>query len=127
MRSARLVPGRGPVNAAHGVLARGPAAAMLPPMIDIAAPPAPAATALPEIRLQPERHKRVRGGHPWVFSNEVDTTATPLTAFAPGQIVQLSSDRGRFLGYAYVNPGTLISARLRQNDLAKLSFRAGRV
>ncbi len=72
--------------------------------------------AFPELRLRPREERRILAGHLWVFSNEVDTTATPLTAFAPGQIVQLSSDRGRFLGYAYVNPGTLISARLLSRD-----------
>jgi 23S rRNA (cytosine1962-C5)-methyltransferase len=47
-----------------------------------------------------------------VFSNEVDTKATPLTAFEPGALARVLSDRDHFLGYAYVNPATLIAARI---------------
>jgi len=47
-----------------------------------------------------------------VFSNEVDIEATPLTAFKPGDLCELRSDRDKFLGYAYVNPKTLICARV---------------
>ncbi|MBL8655428.1 MAG: hypothetical protein JNJ97_14565, partial [Alphaproteobacteria bacterium] len=28
-------------------------------------------TDLPVVRLQPQRHKRLRMGHPWAFSNEI--------------------------------------------------------
>ncbi len=56
-------------------------------------------------------------GHLWVFSNEVDTEATPLTAFTPGDLVRLESARGRVLGVGYVNPASLISARLLSRDV----------
>ncbi|MGH8149659.1 MAG: class I SAM-dependent rRNA methyltransferase [Steroidobacteraceae bacterium] len=56
--------------------------------------------------------RRLAAGHPWVFSNEVDTDRTPLTALAAGSIAAVESDRGRFLGYAYVNPHALICARI---------------
>jgi 23S rRNA (cytosine1962-C5)-methyltransferase len=58
----------------------------------------------------------LNAGHLWVFSNEVDTQATPLTAFAPGDIVQVVSERARFLGHAYVNPHSLICARILSRD-----------
>jgi 23S rRNA (cytosine1962-C5)-methyltransferase len=54
----------------------------------------------------------------WVFSNEVDTAATPLTAFTTGALVQMQSHRGQFLGYAYVNPHALICARIVGRDIA---------
>ncbi len=47
-----------------------------------------------------------------MFSNEVDIASTPLTAFAPGALVQLQAHNNRFLGYAYVNPHALICARI---------------
>jgi 23S rRNA (cytosine1962-C5)-methyltransferase len=71
---------------------------------------------LPALRLKRGEERRLASGHVWVFSNEVDTEATPLTAFAPGDAVQLESDRGRFLGYAYVNPHSLICARILGRD-----------
>jgi 23S rRNA (cytosine1962-C5)-methyltransferase len=64
------------------------------------------------LRLQRGEDRRLNSGHLWVFSNEVDTHATPLTAFSPGDVVQVVSDRGRFLGHAYVNPRSLICARI---------------
>lgn len=64
------------------------------------------------LRLKKNEDRRLRAGHLWVFSNEVDIAATPLTAFAPGQIVTVESARGAVLGTAYVNPRSLIAARL---------------
>jgi 23S rRNA (cytosine1962-C5)-methyltransferase len=70
------------------------------------------ADSLPILRLRHGEDRRLRAGHLWVFSNEVDTRATPLTAFEPGGLARVLSDRDHFLGYAYVNPATLIAARI---------------
>jgi len=59
---------------------------------------------LPVLRLKRGEDRRLRAGHLWVFSNEVDNEATPLTAFAVGAMARVLSDRDLFLGYAYVNP-----------------------
>jgi len=66
--------------------------------------PAAAAAPLPLLRLKRGEDRRLRSGHLWVFSNEIDNDATPLTGFATGAMVRLHSDRDQFLGYAYVNP-----------------------
>ena len=47
--------------------------------------------SLPSLRLNANADRRIRGGHLWVFSNEVDTALTPLTAFEPGQQAQLEA------------------------------------
>jgi 23S rRNA (cytosine1962-C5)-methyltransferase len=73
---------------------------------------APDPQVLPDLKLKRGEDRRLRAGHLWVFSNEVDTAATPLTACKPGGMARVLSDRGQFLGYAYVNPGTLIAARI---------------
>ena len=85
--------------------------------------PAAAATAggpadLPVLRLKHNEERRITAGHLWVFSNEIDTVATPLGAFAPGAVAAVRSDRDRFLGYAYVNPHALIAARILSRDAA---------
>lgn len=72
---------------------------------------------LPPLLLKPQEERRIQAGHLWVFSNEINVGMTPLTAFQPGDHVQLRSSHDRFLGYAYVNPRTLISARLLGRDL----------
>jgi 23S rRNA (cytosine1962-C5)-methyltransferase len=71
---------------------------------------------LPELRLKPKEGRRLSAGHLWVFSNEVDTDRTPLTAFAPGALCRVIGDRDHFIGYAYVNPHALICARILGRD-----------
>jgi 23S rRNA (cytosine1962-C5)-methyltransferase len=73
---------------------------------------------LPVLKLKRGEDRRLRAGHLWIFSNEVDTQATPLTQFEPGAAVQVHSDRDQFLGFAYVNPRTLIAARIVGRDAA---------
>jgi 23S rRNA (cytosine1962-C5)-methyltransferase len=71
---------------------------------------------LPELRLKPREDRRLRAGHLWVYSNEVDTAATPLSGFSPGATARLSTADGRFLGYAGVSPNSLIAARILSRD-----------
>lgn len=85
-----------------------------------------------ELRLRKNEDRRLRAGHLWVFSNEVDVAATPLTAFEPGEPVDVVDSRGGFIGSAYVNPASLICARIfargrgRRLDPELLTARIGR-
>ncbi len=71
-----------------------------------------AAAQLPALRLKRNEDRRLHAGHLWVFSNEVDTQQTPLTKFEAGELVRVLAHNDRALGLAYVNPQSLISARL---------------
>ncbi|HEX6040715.1 class I SAM-dependent rRNA methyltransferase, partial [Longimicrobium sp.] len=68
--------------------------------------------SLPPLRLRKNEDRRLRAGHLWVFSNEVDVRVTPLTAYEPGALVEVQDARGAPMGTAYVNPRSLIAARL---------------
>src|SRR5271165_884075 len=70
------------------------------------------AAHLPALRLKRNEDRRLQAGHLWVFSNEVDTGQTPLGKFQPGELVRVLAHNDRALGLAYVNPRSLISARL---------------
>ena len=72
---------------------------------------------LPSLRLKSNSDRRLRGGHLWVFSNEVDTAQTPLTALQAGQEVQILTATGKPLGLATVSPDNLICARLHSRDI----------
>ncbi|MBV9774343.1 MAG: RlmI/RlmK family 23S rRNA methyltransferase, partial [Gemmatimonadetes bacterium] len=74
---------------------------------------------LPPLRLRKNEERRLRAGHQWVFSNEVDVARTPLTAFEPGAAVEIQDSRGAPLGAGYVNPRSLIAARLVSRDPAR--------
>ena len=67
---------------------------------------------LPTIVLRRHEERRLRRGHLWVYSNEVDTERTPLREFAPGDPVNVVASGGSVLGSGYVNPHSLICARL---------------
>lgn len=67
---------------------------------------------LARLRLNKNEDRRLRAGHVWVFSNEVDTAVTPLAQFEPGQPVLIEDANGHALGTGYVNPHALICARL---------------
>jgi 23S rRNA (cytosine1962-C5)-methyltransferase len=68
------------------------------------------------LRLKARADRRLRAGHVWVYSNEVDISQSPLKNFSPGQLVAVEDARGKPLGLAYVNPNTLICARLLTSD-----------
>lgn len=59
---------------------------------------------------------RLRGGHLWVYSNEVDTARSPLQQFAAGDLVCVRNTNGRLLGSAYMEPNSLICARVYAPD-----------
>src|SRR6202795_1735059 len=70
------------------------------------------AAELPALRLKRNEDRRLHAGHLWIFSNEVDTQQTPLTKFKAGELVRVLAHNDRALGLAYVNPQSLISARM---------------
>jgi 23S rRNA (cytosine1962-C5)-methyltransferase len=78
--------------------------------------PAAEPASLPELRLRRGEDRRLSSGHLWVFSNEVDIARTPLTGFSPGALCRVVSDRDKFIGYGYVNPHSLICARILGRD-----------
>jgi 23S rRNA (cytosine1962-C5)-methyltransferase len=87
------------------------------------------AMVIPELRLLPGRHKRVRAGHPWVFSNEIAMDAR-ARALPPGGIVRLVAASGEFLALAGFNPRTLIAARVltcRADETVDRDFLARRL
>ena len=70
------------------------------------------AAELPALRLKRNEDRRLHAGHLWIFSNEVDTQQTPLAKFKAGELVRVLAHNDRALGLAYVNPQSLISARM---------------
>jgi len=64
------------------------------------------------LRLKKREDRRVRAGHLWVFSNEIDTALTPLKGIEPGAPIELQSASGKFLAHGYANSQSLISVRI---------------
>ena len=73
--------------------------------------------SLPSLRLKANADRRLRAGHLWVFSNEVDVAVTPLNAFASGDQAILEAAGGKPLGVVALSPNNLICARLLSRDV----------
>ncbi|MCP4343180.1 MAG: class I SAM-dependent rRNA methyltransferase [Desulfobulbaceae bacterium] len=71
---------------------------------------------LKNLRLKRHEEKRLQGGHLWIYSNEVNNQLTPLKQFQPGEQVRIETHSGKFLGTAYVNPHSLICARMFSHE-----------
>ncbi|MBL8260445.1 MAG: class I SAM-dependent rRNA methyltransferase [Candidatus Competibacteraceae bacterium] len=80
-------------------------------------PTSPASPAdFAPLRLRKDEDRRLRAGHLWVYSNEIDVAATPLRDFQPGQPVAIQAHNGKALGTGYINPHALLCARLVSRD-----------
>lgn len=62
-----------------------------------------------QVRLKGGADRRVRGGHPWVFSNEIGQWSGQGE---PGCAVQIHAADGAYLGTGYHNPHSLIAIRI---------------
>lgn len=66
--------------------------------------------------LKPQADRRLKLGHLWIYSNEIDTERSPLKSFTAGEQVLLTASNGKPLGIALMNPNGLICARLISRD-----------
>ncbi|MEY3037924.1 MAG: hypothetical protein RL143_491 [Pseudomonadota bacterium] len=66
--------------------------------------------------LQQGADRRLRGGHVWIYSNEVDNKQSPLKDFEVGEQVRVVDAQGRPRGSAIINPNTLICGRIFSRD-----------
>src|SRR3990172_7311256 len=62
-----------------------------------------------DIKLKKGADKRIRSGHLWIFSNEI---TDKLKKYKGGDIADLYSYKGEFLGRGYINPLSLIAIRI---------------
>jgi 23S rRNA (cytosine1962-C5)-methyltransferase len=69
----------------------------------------------PKVVMRAGEEKRIAGGHPWAFSNEIEMDAA-VKALPPGELVTLTRKDGRTLGVALFNPHSLIAARMLSRD-----------
>jgi 23S rRNA (cytosine1962-C5)-methyltransferase len=79
----------------------------------------PAIMKTKPLLLRKDQERRLLAGHCWIYSNEVDTRATPLKDLEAGQPVEILSDHERWIGHGYANPRSLICARLVSRDRAQ--------
>lgn len=64
------------------------------------------------IYLKKGHERRVKLGHDWIFSNEIDNQRCSLFDMPLGGDVSIHTAQGTFLGHAYANANSLICARI---------------
>ena len=72
-----------------------------------------------KITLRKNQERRIKSGHPWVFSNEIDKLPDNLT---PGQTAQVYDSRGYIVGSGFYNPKSLIAVRLYSRGALELDL-----
>lgn len=76
------------------------------------------AVEYPALYLKRDEDARLRAGHLWVFANEVDVARSPLNTFEVGEACVIVDARNKPIGVGYVNPHSLICARLVARGIA---------
>jgi len=67
------------------------------------------------LKLKKNHDSRIRGGHLWVFSNEL----IEVPQLEPGSVVEVYNYQNESFGYGFYNPNSLIAVRLlkTKNDI----------
>ena len=74
------------------------------------------------ITLKKNEDRRIKAGHPWVFSNEISRVEGECS---PGAVAELFDAGGGLVGRGYYNPHSLIALRLlsrRQEEIESPGF-----
>ncbi len=70
----------------------------------------------PTVSLKPGKDIPVRAGHPWIFSEAIDSSKQNLPNLEPGSLVEILDHRGKSLGIGTFNTNTSIRIRLLSRD-----------
>jgi len=78
------------------------------------------------VKLRKHHDKRIRRGHLWVFSNEIQSVEGEVTS---GDLCRVEDAFGKIIGTGFYNPSSLIAVRmLGQEDIVPdATFFAGRI
>ena len=66
----------------------------------------------PELWLRKGADRRLRGGHQWIYSNEIDSKRSNRSSFSAGDQVVVKAAGGEILASALMEPQSLICARV---------------
>ncbi|MDI6740894.1 MAG: rRNA large subunit methyltransferase I, partial [Candidatus Edwardsbacteria bacterium] len=79
-----------------------------------------------KILLRKNQERRIKAGHPWVFSNEIWELPDGL---APAEVVEVGDGHGHYLGTGFYNGHSLIAVRLfsRRHEELDTAFIAKRI
>lgn len=69
-----------------------------------------------DIKLKPREERRLRAGHLWAYSNEIEA-GPEFRKLAPGSLCRVFDSRGQPLGIGYLNPHNLLAVRILSGNV----------
>lgn len=69
--------------------------------------------------LKSQADRRIKLGHLWIYSNEIDTGKSPLKSFETGDLVAIQNYKNEYLGTGYINPNNLLCVRILTRSAAE--------
>jgi 23S rRNA (cytosine1962-C5)-methyltransferase len=69
----------------------------------------------PKVKISSRGAKRIKDGHVWVYRSDV----AGADGVPPGAVVQVSDERGKFLGMAFYSSASQIAIRLISGEIVK--------
>ena len=81
--------------------------------------------AFPRAAVTPKGEKSLRGGHPWIYADEVVSLPSPADSLADGDLIDAYSSTGKYLGTGFYNSHSKIRVRIlsrNANDRFDESF-----
>ncbi len=73
-------------------------------------------SGITSVKLTKQQGRPAILGHPWVFSNAIDSKHTTIKQLTAGAAVSVYDYRNKFIGYGYANPSSLICIRILSRD-----------
>lgn len=69
--------------------------------------------------LKKDADRRIKAGHLWIFSNDIDTQKSPLKNYTPGEQVRIETAFGTPIAMGYINPHCLLCVRVFTLDVSQ--------
>lgn len=69
------------------------------------------------LRLKKDADRRIKAGHLWIFSNDIDTSQSALKNYSAGELIHIETARGTPLAIGYINPHCLLCIRILSQNL----------
>ncbi|MDP1573565.1 MAG: class I SAM-dependent rRNA methyltransferase [Coxiellaceae bacterium] len=64
------------------------------------------------LRLKKDADRRIKAGHLWIFSNDINTDINSLKNYAAGDLVRIETAAGTPIAIGYINPHCLLCIRI---------------
>lgn len=69
------------------------------------------------LRLKKDAERRIKAGHLWIFSNDIDANHNPLKNYTSGEIIRIETAFGKSIAIGYINPQCLLCIRVLTQDI----------